>query len=184
MMDSRIKVENNYGGIHHYERVARKPSYLADIVNGISKLPFDFSPDISNILSFDIENKLDHNNVIAYKQIIEDYAFYSTLINETYDAIATVKPNCRDKVMRIINGEYIRIRATILIGISKENIMSTIKLNSDFIIESVLKILKEKLYEAANLDSEVHNEDIDIAIEMIVGDAFINCKILENPNKN
>lgn len=183
-MENKIKVENNHGGIHYYERVARNPSYLADIVNGISKLPFEFYPDTSNILSFDIANKLDHNNVIKYKQIIEDYAFYSNSINETYAAISIVKPNCRDKVMRIVNREYLRISSTILLNTNTENIMSIIKSNSDIIIESVLKILKEKLYEANNLETEIHNEDIDIAIEMIVGDAFINCKILENPNKN
>lgn len=183
-MANDIRVEHNYGGIHNYERVARNPSYLADIVNKMSLLPFDHSPDVSSVLPFEIDNKLDYNNVIIYKQIVEDYAFYSALINDAYIAIAEIKPNCRDTVMRIINREYRKIRASLLINVDSHDMMSVIKLNSDSIIENVLKILKEKLFEANNLNSELHNETIDIAIEMIVGDAFINCKILENPSAN
>lgn len=178
-----VKVTTNYGGIHNYERIAKIPSYLADIVNGISKLEFNLCPDTSAILSFDIEEKLEYNKVITYKRIIEEYASYSSMVSDTYANISKIKPNCRDKVMRIINAEYRTIKANILKYKVEEDISNIISFNSDDIIKKVLEVLKEKLYDASNLEENVHNEDIEIALEMIVGDAFISCKILENPNK-
>lgn len=185
MSDSEnINVEKNFGGIHYYQNIASNPSYLAEIVNALTKLKLDELSNENNIIAFDIQEKIEYNNVNIYKYIIEDYSYYSTFISDTYSAISEIKPNCRDKIMKIINVEYRKIKAGLLAETnpSKKSKVNLIKEHSDFIIESVIKSLKSRLYESSNLKKEVHLEDIYIALEIIVGDAFINCKILENPN--
>ena len=41
-----------------------------------------------------------------------------------------------------------------------------------------MHVLREKTLESSNLNAE--NEDVDIAIGVIVADAFISCVVLEN----
>ncbi len=181
-MSDKIKVEKNFGGIQYFNRIAKNPSYLADVINAISKFPLADSSDNTSLIPFEIENKITHNNVVIYKRIVEDYAFYSTLISETYDAISELNPYCKDKIMKVVNRKYLDSKNYLV----KENPdtpeIELIKENSDSIIEDVLRVLKEHLYESTNLNNDIPLEDLEMALEIVVGDAFVNCKILENPN--
>jgi len=183
-MAAIIKVGKNFGGVNYFTRMAKNPSYLAVVVNAISTLPLEGTSENSNILPFKIENKITHNNVTVYKRIIEDYAYYSILINDTYETISEIKPYCRDKIMRVVNLKYLDIKNYLIKENKKSSEIQIIRENSDDIIGDVLTKLKELLYESTNLDDEISIEDLEMALEIIVGDAFINCKILENPMKN
>jgi hypothetical protein len=181
-MGDKIEVGKNFGGINYFNRIAKNPSYLAVVVNAIAKLPLDNTADISSLLPFEIEEKINHNNVVIYKRIIEGYAFYTTLINNTYETISEVNPNIRDKIMKVVKRKYEDAKNHLVKENLEESEINIIRDNSDEIIKEVISVLEELLYESANFSNEVPIEDLEIALEIIIGDAFFNCKILENPN--
>ncbi len=177
-----IRVGKNFGGINYFNRIAKNPTYLAEVVNAVSKLPLEDSLDESKILAFEIENKIVHNNVVVYKRIVEDYAFYSNLINGVYNTISEVNPYCRDKIMRIVNKRYLDAKNYLVRDNTDMEEIESIRSNSDDIIAKVLRELQELLYNSTNLNEKIPIEDLEMALEIVVGDAFVNCKILENPN--
>lgn len=181
-MFERFEVTNNYGGINQYNRVAKNPSYLALVVNGLGNLPLDEGFEKNKGLPFSVEAKIDHNNVVLFRAMIEEFSFYTTYVNETYKSLSDLKPACRSRVLRIIKKEYNLVRDTLVRGLNQEDIIPVIRENSDDIIAQVLHKLKERLYESSNLNNEIPIEDLETALEMVVGDAFVECKILENPN--
>ena len=160
-MADRVEVGKNFGGINYFNRIAKNPSYLASVVNAIAKLPLEDTSDTSSVLPFEIENKITHNNVTVYKRIIEDYAFYSSLINDTYDTISEVNPYCRDKIMKVVKRKYEDTKNYLIKENQEVSEMNIIRENSDEIISSVLSTLKELLYESTNLNEKISIEDLE-----------------------
>tara|TARA_R110000868_G_scaffold357155_2_gene618582 strand:- start:109 stop:663 length:555 start_codon:yes stop_codon:yes gene_type:complete len=180
-MAGKIRVGKNFGGINYFARMAQNPSYLATVVNEVAKLPLEDTSDTSRILPFEIEDKITYNNVIEYKRIINDYAFYSTLIHNTYESISETNPNIRDRIMKQVNRKYDKYKFQMIRENMGESISQAITKNGDIIIEKVLSALRDQLYDSVNFDNEISIEDMEMALEIIIGDAFVNCKILENP---
>ncbi|SMG23522.1 ABC-three component system protein [Arenibacter troitsensis] len=180
-MARRITVGTNHGGINYFYRMAKNPSYLATVVNEVAKIPLEDTSDTGRILPFEIEEKIEHNNVIIYKRIITDYAFYSSLIHDTYEIISETNPNIRDRIMKLVHRKYLDITGQLILENSHDSILGAISKKGDYVIEKVLTILIDQLYESINFDNEISIEDMEMALEIIIGDAFFNCKILENP---
>ena len=59
--------------------VPKLDSNLASVINVLSKEDWDNTENSNQINSFEIDRKINHNNLITSKLIIDDYGFDSVL---------------------------------------------------------------------------------------------------------
>ena len=82
----------------------------------------------------------------------------------------------KEKLLNNIKQIYIQIKGNYILDSKKP--IEVIRENSDKIIDDVFDELYEKMQ-----GSGVWDEDIVLGIRLIMVDAFIRCKILEEPPK-
>ena len=82
----------------------------------------------------------------------------------------------KEKLLSVIKDTYLRIKGKYILN--SDNAIELIRQNSDNIIDDVYDELYSKM-ESYNL----FDEDLILGIRLIMVDAFIRCKILEEPPK-
>lgn len=184
MPDNQLSIGANYGDIHIGKGSNPSPSVLGIVINGIVKLNVEtIEVEDENLVPYEVQDKIRHNDLVNYKHLIEDYGVYQNSLDRVYKAIEEYLPTVRYKIKRLINTKYKMIKNQ-LIAAHAQSAGSEIEIlrrNSDGIISSIIKYLTEELHKSSTLEEGTYREDINTAIEIIVADAFVNCHILENP---
>lgn len=161
------------------KKLAENPSLLVDVINEISKVDPD---EDQNVLSenkfFEIEEKIKYNNVIRYRTFIDEYKVYSGKIEKIYKEMDQYGQK-KARLLRNIKHLYLKAKNSY---IGEGDAMNAIRENSDNILDDVEQMLFSKFTENDN-QKKVYNEDIEVGIMILMVDAFIRCKILENPSK-
>ena len=185
MAKTEIKIEKNFGSINS-NNLRTNPSMLGIIVNELSKVISPALESNEKSIPFDIEEKITHNDLSKYRYLIEDYSLYNIHLVNIYSSVEESYPDAKDKIYRYINREYRKIKGDLIKQEAEESktTLDIIKEHCDLIVERVIKQLNLLLSNSGNLDDKLLEEDITASIELIVGDAFVECKLLENPNKN
>lgn len=176
-----VNIENNTGPINVEPKVSPNPGLVATIINALAdhasvEVCMEEVPPL-----FEIQDKINHNNLVEYKYLIEEYYFYAEAIADTYNILEEDTPEIRSKITTLINRVYRGIKNKKL-SQSSDAAIDTIRLHCDVIIRETIEELRKRYFAAANVDSSKFLEDIDAYIGYIVGEAFVNCKVLENPN--
>lgn len=149
----------------------KKVSAIATVVNKISEIDIEKIPGSEVKLSFKPEEKIQYNNVKTYKPIFEEYKIYSAKLNAIYnemDAEGSLKKNM---TLQSIQSMYLMTKGELDI-----NSQAGVKNQADNIIEKV----KNKLFNKLE-NNDLDEESMSFAVEIILIDAFIRCKILEEP---
>jgi len=141
-------------------------SNLAEVVNILSK------ENLSNfnsfeINSFDIENKISFNRLNHTRSLIEDYKIYYIQLQKLYQEFDEQGSNKSYSVLQSIRKFYI------------ESKILTNDVDSIFL--EVIKKTKEKVEQSSNF-YKIPIDELDLCANIVVVDAFIRCKIFENPN--
>jgi len=147
--------------------VIKLDSNLASVINILSKERWD---DISNrdfINSFEVDRKITFNELDRSRSIIEEYRVYYKKVDEKYSEFDQQGVNKSYSVLRSISKEYILLKG---------------KGSSDEIFEEVIERTKNKVLESANF-VEIPIDELDLCVDILVVDAFIRCKIFENPEQ-
>jgi hypothetical protein len=145
-------------------------SALNDIIKLISNKLFD-TQDSDVQTAPDPQEKIQYNNVIRYKPIIEEYKVYQGKLNKLYEEIEIAGSTRKEFLLLNIKNIYLKEKAAF-------DTIDKIRANADNIIDSVKDKLWE-LVENADLDREV----IEVALTILIVDAFMRCNILEEPQK-
>lgn len=141
-------------------------SNLAAIVNILSKENLFYSSSI-NTKSFDIEQKITYNQLNIARGIIDDYKINYAQLDRIYQEFDELGSNKSNSVLQLIRKFYL-----------ESKIINT---DSDSVFIEVIKKTKEKIEQSPNF-SRIPDEELDICANIVVVDAFIRCKIFENPN--
>lgn len=158
--------------------VVKNPSILARVVNVISKLDLDDKINYGVLKEAPvIEDKIKYNDVKAYFGLINDYGLYGKKLDGIYQTLEQEKPGRKNKLLRNITDIYKKEKGSL----TTDDNIEIIRENADIIIENIIKKLDLETKESSNINAE--NEDIKAAISIVVADAFIRCKILEDPNE-
>jgi len=161
------------------KKLAENPSLLVDVINEISKLDPDEGQNVlSETKFFEIEEKIKYNNVIRYRTFIDEYKVYSGKIEKIYKEMDKYGQK-KNRLLRNIKHLYLKAKNNY---VAEGDAIKAIKENSDNILDDVEKMLFSKFKENDN-KKNVCDEDIDVGIMILMVDAFIRCKILENPSK-
>ncbi len=158
-------------------KLSSSTSFLKLAVNAISNVEFEDQDGIvSNNKSFDIEAKISHNDIKRNRSLIDSYRVYYAKINSIYDELEKQGSFKKEKLLRNIKNIYLKARGGYVVNSADP--ISIIRLNADNIIENI----EDELFNLINKNRDQNKEDIAFEISIIMVDAFMRCKILEEPN--
>lgn len=145
--------------------VVKLDSNLASVINILSKEKWDETNESESVNSFEIERKITHNDLKDSKDIIYEYCVFYKKVDEKYSEFDTSGVNKSTSVLRSIRKEYRNLKNS---G------------TADFVFQEVIEKIKEKVLESPNFE-EIPIDELELCIDILVVDAFIRCKIFENP---
>ena len=141
------------------------PSILNEVVNLIgTQLHFEEQDESKSAPN--IEEKIKYNDVKRYKLLIEEHKVYQGKLNTIYKEIERSDSRKKMLLLQSVRNFYLEERG------KYEHIQG----NADNILDSV----KEKIYQRITT-TKLPIEAMELAILIIIVDAFMRCKILEEP---
>ena len=114
---------------------------------------------------FQIDTKIDHNDLIKSKAVIQEYNIWQNSVRRIYSAFDAEGLNKSFFVLQKIRSFYLE-HCCVLKG--------------DGLFDAVRNDVKTEIRKHAS-SCELTEESIDICSDIIVVDAFIRCKIFKNP---
>lgn len=145
--------------------IIKLDSNLASIINILSKEKWDNANKTEVISSFEIERKITHNDLNDSKEIINEYCQFYGKVDQKYSEFDKMGANKSNSVLASIKREYLNLKRSS---------------NADDVFLSVIEKIKDKVQKSANF-VEIPIDELELCIDILVVDAFIRCKIFENP---
>ncbi|MFH0736162.1 MAG: ABC-three component system protein [bacterium] len=142
-------------------------SNLASIINILSKEDLTISTKSAG-KGFEIEQKIRHNKLDITKPIIDEYKIYHSRLDKKYKEFDISGSNKSLSVLQCIHSTYI------------ETLVKFDNKDSDSIFFIILDLIKEKVLKSANY-VKIPVDELELCVKIIVVDAFIRCKLFENP---
>lgn len=131
----------------------------------------------------DIDEKLDFNNVLTYRFLIEsNYSENAYYLENAYDSLNTETPGRKKVFLNYINSIYLTVLGDLLKQNQKMKKMEIITNFADTIISNVISSLLISIASNTKGISHLSSESINLNVVTIVCHAFVDCKVLENPN--
>jgi hypothetical protein len=140
-------------------------SNLTTIIKILAKEDLSNTSEQTNTQAFEIENKIDFNNLIKNKPIIKDYCVYNKKVDEKYSVFDANGANKSIFVLRNIRDKYLTLKGN---G------------TADNIFSQIIENVKDEIVQSANFD-RMTSDELDMCVHIIVVDAFFRCKIFEKP---
>ncbi|MEK7990390.1 MAG: ABC-three component system protein [Thiotrichaceae bacterium] len=176
-VDVLKEMKRNHESKLLHEKIKSKPSMLNNAINAIAEISFDDIDEQDNLTVFDPKLKITHNAIKRNVVVIQEYKVYHHKINSLYDELELQGSIKKESLLRNIKMIYTEVKGSYVLD--SQNELDVIRENSDNIIDGVYEKLYTKMEE-----SDYWDEDIIFAIRLIMIDAFMRCKILEEPPKN
>ncbi|MAD43147.1 MAG: hypothetical protein CL623_12255 [Arcobacter sp.] len=145
--------------------VVKLDSNLATIINILAKEDWDESNQYDEVNSFEIERKITHNNLSSAKSLIDEYSLYYGKVNSKYTEFDNMGNNKSNSVLAAIKREYLKLKNS-----------ST----DDEVFFATASAILNKISESANY-IQIPIDELELCIDILIVDAFIRCKIFENP---
>jgi hypothetical protein len=139
---------------------------LAIIINILASENLNGSIESPEINTFQIDRKIEFNDLVSVKDTIDDYKIYYQKLDEKYAEFDREGANKSLSVFQLLKKQYRQM-------LNENDTSANIFLK---IIDNVIEIiLNSKNY------SEMPYEELEMCVYIIVVDAFIRCKIFKNP---
>lgn len=160
-----------------YSLLKRNPSMLNSVISAIASIEFSDEDDASSrtMSAYDIDAKIRHNDIKRNKSLIAEQCVFYKQVNSLYQTLEKEGSFKKENLLRNIRRIYVQIKGK-YVGDSPEP-MKIIRENADSIIEDV----NDELLRQAEKNTTHCSEDIAFGVSLIMIDAFMRCKILEEP---
>ncbi|HGY1113608.1 ABC-three component system protein [Providencia rettgeri] len=162
------------------QKKAVKKSMLMSAIDAIANVDFDDSDstyELGTTTIFNIEKKILHNNIVKNKHLINAYKVHYTKLAVLYGELEKAGSFKMTKLLRNINHIYMKV-ASKYSNSTCEHI-DIIRLHADDIISDI----EDELIHACQNNGDIDDDDLTYGISVIMVDAFMRCKILEEPPK-
>jgi hypothetical protein len=145
--------------------IVKLESNLAAVINILSKENFDTPIEIE-INSYEIDRKIEFNKLSYSKKIIYDLKLYIGIVDRIYKEFDSLGVNKSRSVLSTIRHEYIKTECE--------------QLSDDKLFLEIIDKIIDKVKKSPNnrVDTE---EELEQCVNILVVDAFIRCKIFNNP---
>lgn len=140
-------------------------SNIATIIGILSKQ--DLNKDSINyeVVSFEIERKIDCNNLNSARDVVDDYVHYHNMVQKIYAEFDKQGVNKSLSVLSAVRSEYLTYRKTV---------------SDDALFFKTIESVIERVRKSANY-KPLPLEELEMCVKIIVVDAFIRCKVFKNP---
>ena len=176
-VDILQRMKSDHESAFLQQRFKSNPSMLKNTINAIASMDFDDLSIEEKLVPFNPKVKITHNSVKRHAALIHEYKVYHKKLNTLYDELESQGSLKKDKILKNINLIYLKAMGFYILD--SEDIMNSIRENSDNIIDDVYNELYSKLE-----GSGLWDEDVILGINLVLVDAFMRCKILEEPPPN
>lgn len=141
-------------------------SNLVSVINILSK--DNIAKTSSSLNQFEINRKIEYNDLSDFADRISEMTDYYKKINEKYTILDKEGSNKSLSVLIFINNKY---------NVLKQKIVPSLELYDAIILELIEYVKLHQDYQRTT------DEELLLAVEIIVADAFIKCKIFKNPKE-
>ncbi len=176
-VDILQRMKRDHESAYLQQNFKSNPSMLKNTINAIASIDFDDPPIEENLVPYNPKVKITHNSVKRHAALIHEYKVYHKKLNTLYDELESQGSLKKEKILKNINLIYLKVKGSYILD--SDNIMNSIRENSDNIIDDVYNELYSKLE-----GSGLWDEDVILGINLVLVDAFMRCKILEEPPPN
>jgi len=145
--------------------ICKLDSNLASVINILSKETWDEVNKIDAAISFEIDRKIEFNDLTNTKTVIDEYCVYYKKVDEKYSEFDSQGSNKSNSVLATIKRVYLGLKDS---G------------TSDDVFLSVIDEVKNKVLNSPNFIA-IPIDELELCIDILVVDSFIRCKIFENP---
>ena len=145
--------------------IEKLDSNLSIVIDILSKEHLDENDHAITINSFEIERKISFNNLNTTKNIINDYKIHHNRLDKIYSEFDASGVNKSNAVLATIRMEYVK--------------NSNVK-KDDNLFYIIISNIQEKIIQSANFN-KIPIDVLELCVNILVVDAFIRCKIFENP---
>lgn len=146
--------------------IIKVDSNLATIINILSKENLAEVTEPPEIDKFEINRKIEFNNLTAIRDIIDEYKVFYSKLDEKYTEFDKQGANKSLSVFLLLKKQYTKLLDK---GKSEDEIFY-------LIIDVAINIIKN-----SNNYIEIPYEELEMCVSIIVVDAFVRCKIFKNP---
>lgn len=140
-------------------------SNLAAIITILAHVDWRNNQSTIETVPFDIDTKIEFNDLERARDIIEEYAIHCRRIEGIYDTFDREGNNKSLSVLDAIKGFYSKHR---------------MRLSNDALFDKVVECVTEQVMDSANF-TPIPQEELDLCVNILVVDAFTRCKIFKNP---
>lgn len=144
---------------------ARVESNLAGIINIISREDLGLNNPVHQTIPFEIENKILFNQLTAARNSIHEYSILSHRIDAIYSEFDKQGSNRSASVLSAFQKVYIET--------------SSIH-QGDLLFAQIIDEILNRVNKSANRPS-IPSDEIEMCVILLTVDAFMRCKIFENP---
>lgn len=131
----------------------------------------------------EIEEKISFNNVISYKALIEtNFSENGYYLDSAYEALDSDTPGRKKLFLGFLNQLYLSILGEHIKKNSNLDKLTIIRANADTILVEVINSLLIRISNNVRSIEHISSESIENIVIAIVCHAFVDCKVLENPN--
>lgn len=140
-------------------------SNLATLIDILAQEDWSDSNSKLEVDAFEVDRKITHNNLKAAKSIIDDYSIHFSRIDKIYTEFNKQGKNKSMSVLAAIRSFYTLHSATF---------------SDDTLFFKIIESVVSRIQSSANY-TKIPCEELDVCVNILVVDAFIRCKIFENP---
>ena len=138
---------------------------LAAIINILAQEDWNAAQQDMETCPYDVERKIDFNQLDAAKHIIDDYKIHYSRLDKIYTEFNLQGKNNSLSVLAIIRRKY---------ADQQQN------LSGDKLFLGVIDGVAELIQSSLNYKT-LHYDELELCVSILVVDAFIRCKIFLNP---
>lgn len=171
------------------EKQIKFPSLIPQIIKALADLTVISEEEIDknykvnkeDLTSYNISNKITHNNLIKYKDVIEEYSQFGRICEQAFIIVDNSMMGSKGKILRYIRHLYWEFKGQLLSENSHLELeeMYIIRQNADLIIDMIKNELEERMQVDSN--TNILAEDLEEGLLRILCYSFVECKILEKP---
>jgi len=145
--------------------IVKLDSNLATVINILAKENWDDANKYDTTNAFEIERKITYNELQAAKDLIDEYQIYYGKVDKKYSDFDALGHNKSNSVLATIKRKYIRLKN---------------QPSADEVFFSIIDTIRDEILKSSNF-VQIPIDELDLCIDILVVDAFIRCKIFENP---
>lgn len=178
-----VGINNAPINIYQLQNSVKMPSKIAVIVKVLGTTCFDEDESQStNLIAFKPDEKIQHNSVIKYREIIQNHAIYFSLCDDVINSYDNSSIGSKNRILRCIKNWYVELKGELLLSFkdSGKQDIEIVRENADLLIDKVVQKIRDTIKQSSNA-IEMDIEDMESGIMCFVCYCFMKCKILEKP---